>query len=195
MKRIVLIALFLFLVLFDAYTYAHNIQKEIADNVIRLHVIANSDETADQELKLKVRDAVLAYMREKNYSSRTIAYASLQEALPQIKEIAQNTVIQNGYDYPVQAELGEFQFPQKDYNTLSFPSGTYTALRITIGKASGHNWWCVMYPTLCFSDTTLADTTQAENELKTSLSKETIAIISNNCKLKFKIVELFQGNK
>ena len=188
MKRIVLIALFLFLVLFDAYTYAHNIQKEIADNVIRLHVIANSDETADQELKLKVRDAVLAYMREKNYSSRTIAYASLQEALPQIKEIAQNTVIQNGYDYPVQAELGEFQFPQKDYNTLSFPSGTYTALRITIGKASGHNWWCVMYPTLCFSDTTLADTTQAENELKTSLSKETFAIISNNCKLKFKIV-------
>lgn len=198
MKKITLITLFLLLIFFDAFTYAHNIQKEIADNVIRLHVIANSDDPADQELKLKVRNAILAFMREKDYQNREIAYTSIQSTLPEIEKIAQDTIIQNGYQYSVKAELGEFDFPQKDYNNLSFPSGKYTALRITIGQAVGHNWWCVMYPTLCFSDATIANetsvnTTQAEENLKASLSKESFAIISNHCELKFKIVDLFQS--
>ena len=186
-KKFLIAALFIMLVILDAFTYAHTVQKEIADNVVRLHVIANSDSLDDQELKLKVRDAVLIYMKEKNYATRNVAYNSLENSLDEIELIAKKTIEEYGYNYPVTAELGEFDFPKKDYDQFSFPSGKYTAVRIKIGESIGHNWWCVMYPSLCLND----DTTEGITQLQNTLSRESFSIISNNCEIKFKIIDWF----
>ena len=186
-KKILVVALFIMLVILDAFTYAHTVQKEIADNVIRLHVIANSDNLDDQELKLKVRDAILNYMKEKKYATRNVAYNSLENSLDEIELIAKKTIEENGYNYPVTVELGEFDFPKKNYDQLSFPSGKYTAVRIKIGKAEGHNWWCVMYPSLCLND----DTTEGITKLQSTLSRESFSVISNKCDIKFKIIDWF----
>lgn len=191
MKKFILIFLFLILALYDAYSYAGSIQEELASKVIRLHVIANSDNEGDQELKLKVRDAVLAYMKNKNFSNYSLAYESISHSLGEIETIAKNVLRLNHCLDEVKVTLGEFHFPEKDYDMLSFPAGTYTALRITIGKANGKNWWCVMYPTLCFSKDT-CDTNEATQKLEKTLSKETFSLIAGNHKFKFKILELFQ---
>lgn len=190
MKKFVLFILLVFLILFDAFTYAHAIQNEIASNVIRLHIIANSDSNADQSLKLKVRDNILKFMQTQNFENIESAYLNISKNLSVFEKIAQKTLIDNGCFESVKVELSKCDFPTKYYDTLSFPSGEYTALRIIIGNGNGHNWWCVMYPSLCFSDTICCDDS-ASLTLEESLSKESFAIIANKCKLKFKIVDLF----
>ena len=110
------------------YTRQARLRQEISDKVLRFHVLANSDSEADQNLKLAVRDAVGSFMQEKL------------------------TIAENGYDYDVTAELEHTSFPVKNYGSYTFPAGDYEALRIVIGEGNGHNWWCVMYPNMCFSD-------------------------------------------
>lgn len=190
MKKIILFILFLFLILFDAFTYAHTIQNEIADNVIRLHIIANSDDELDQNLKLKVRDAILKYMNSKDFKDYTSAYNNVSNNLADFNKIATSTLRENNCYKNVRVEFKESLFPQKKYDFLTFPSGKYMALRIIIGDGDGHNWWCVMYPTLCFSET-ICSSNDAGLTLKESLSKESFSIIANKSKFKFKIVELF----
>ena len=191
MKKIILIFLFLFLCVYDAYSYANTIQSEIAQNVIRLHVIANSDSMHDQELKLKVRDAILNYMKGKKYDNYKTAYQSIKNSQKELTELAQRTLLANHSTDNVHVELGKFDFPLKTYGSLSFPSGNYTALRITLGEGKGHNWWCVMYPTLCFTGDT-CETKEAQSTLQNALSKDSFSTISNNCTFRFKIVEFFQ---
>ncbi len=190
MKKFILFILFLFLILFDAFTYAHTIQNEIADNVIRLHIIANSDDELDQSLKIKVRDAILEYMKSKDFKNYTSAYNNISDNLADFNKIATYTLRENNCYKSVKVEFKECSFPQKKYDFLTFPSGQYMALRIIIGDGGGHNWWCVMYPTLCFSDT-VCSSNDASLTLKESLSKECFLIIANKSKFKFKIVELF----
>lgn len=190
MKKIILFILFLFLILFDAFTYAHTIQNEIADNVIRLHIIANSDDELDQNLKLKVRDAILKYMNSKDFKDYTSACNNVSNNLADFNKIATSTLRENNCYKNVRVEFKECLFPQKKYDFLTFPSGKYMALRIIIGDGDGHNWWCVMYPTLCFSET-ICLSNDAGLTLKESLSKESFSIIANKSKFKFKIVELF----
>lgn len=191
MKKTLLILLMIFLALWDAYSYACAIQSEISQNVIRLHVIANSDEETDQELKLKVRDAILAYMKEKNFDNYQVAYESLLNAKEEIRQIAKNVLETNQCADEVQVLLGNFDFPCKTYGNLSFPAGNYTAIRIIIGNGQGHNWWCVMYPTLCFTKDT-CKLNDAEVKLQNTLSKDAFSAISNNHTFQFKIVEFFQ---
>ena len=190
MKKIFLVLLFLLLTFLDAYSYAHTIQNEISNNVIRLHIIANSDTSFDQELKLKVRDSILEFMKQKNYTNLENAFSSITNSIEDIKIVAKKTLIENGCFDNVEVELGEFYFPAKNYDSLSFPAGMYNALRIKIGNAAGKNWWCVMYPTLCFSGASVSST-NASNDLKNSLSEDSFSVITQDCKLKFKIVDFF----
>lgn len=190
MKKIILFILFLFLILFDAFTYANTIHNEIADNVIRLHIIANSDDELDQDLKLKVRDEILNYMKSQDFKDYTSAYNNISNNLVNFNKIATRTLRENNCYKDVRVEFKECSFPKKEYDFLTFPSGKYMALRIIIGDGYGHNWWCVMYPTLCFSDT-ICSSSDASLTLKESLSKESFSIIANKSKFKFKIVELF----
>ena len=128
-------------------------ETQIYENVLRLHVLANSDSEEDQELKLKVRDAVLEYTESifEPCTNKEEAQKILNENLDAIRDIAQDTVYSGGYDYEVSIELGEEEYPTKNYESCCFPSGKYTSLRIMIGSAQGKNWWCVLFPPLCLS--------------------------------------------
>ena len=134
--------------------YADMIQKGIGGKVVRFHVLANSDSEADQNLKLAVRDAVGSFMQEKLTDVENLEECELvvRQSLGEIEEAAAETIAENGYDYDVTAELEHTSFPVKNYGSYTFPAGDYEALRIVIGEGNGHNWWCVMYPNMCFSD-------------------------------------------
>lgn len=122
--------------------------------IVRLHVLANSDTPEDQALKRKVRDAVIDYLKPGMATSanRSEAEAILRRQIPMIEEIAQQVVRSNGFDYMVRVELGQHLFPVKTYGNLALPAGNYQALRVLIGEAEGQNWWCVLFPPLCFVD-------------------------------------------
>ena len=126
-----------------------NGEEEIYDNMIRLHVLANSDSEEDQALKLKVRDAVLSAVEKIEADSPDEAYAKTEKSLEMLKEAARSKIKEEGYDYNVDVVLGEEKYPEREYDGLVLPEGTYTSLRVMIGEAEGKNWWCVLYPPLC----------------------------------------------
>ncbi len=125
-------------------------------NLIRFHVVANSDTPADQALKMQVRNRILAELEPVLSQATSVEQARhlVAENLPQIESAARDTLRQKGGDYPLQAQFGQFAFPAKSYGDVVLPSGTYTALRVLIGQGAGQNWWCVLYPPLCFVDCT-----------------------------------------
>jgi stage II sporulation protein R len=167
-------------------------QEELSRKMIRLHVIAHSDSTEDQALKLQVRDAVLDYATAVLQRSADMAAAQqeLQRELPRIESIARAAVTAEGYDYGVTASLGQAEFPLKEYEGFSLPAGEYTALRLVIGEGAGQNWWCVVFPPLC----TAAACEFDETALAAGLSEEDIALIteSEGYVLKFRTMELWQ---
>ena len=126
-------------------------QRELADSVIRFHVIANSDSDEDQELKLAVRDRVLEQAEGLYPEGATLdeARAALEGRLNILAAAGRAVVEEQGYDYPVSAALEECWFPTKEYEGFALPAGNYTALRIVIGEGKGRNWWCVAFPPLC----------------------------------------------
>ncbi len=129
--------------------------KPLNKSVLRLHVIANSDSIADQALKLQVKDAVVEMMK-KEFTGIDDMEEARQTALmdiPDIKRTVEAVIKDNGYDYPVQVALGEYQFPTKSYGNLVLPSGDYQAVRVTLGAGGGKNWWCVLFPPLCMVST------------------------------------------
>lgn len=161
---------------------AEELQHNIASQIIRLHVIANSDTQSDQTLKLKVRDSIIEDMQSalKNASSVKEARNILTEKMPQIQKKAQKTIQAEGYDYPVSISLNQRYFPVKVYGDLTFPAGEYEALCLKIGKASGRNWWCVLFPSLCFVDETYAVVPdESKEKLQESLSEEEYASLEN----------------
>lgn len=169
-------------------------QDDLADKVVRLHVLANSDTEEDQALKLLVRDAVLERATEilEQSADRAEAEIRLRESLPELEAIAEETVRANGYDYAVTAELEDTAFPTKEYDGFSLPAGEYLALRILIGEGVGQNWWCVVFPPLC----TAASSDVPETALAAGLSGEEVSLITEadaGYKLKFKSVELWES--
>ena len=127
----------------------------VREDVVRLHILANSDSEEDQSLKLRVRDAVVeaaaGWLDGAQNSQQALELA--REQLPQLQAVAQQTVEQAGYDYPVNAELCTMYFTTRQYDTVTLPAGVYEAVRFTIGSGEGKNWWCVVYPPLCFAGT------------------------------------------
>lgn len=132
--------------------------KGVREEVLRLHILANSDSTADQTLKLQVRDAVTAAAADWATDSPTEARRTAQEQLPRIEAVARDTLRRAGCADEVTAELTPMYFTTRQYGNITLPAGTYDAVRITIGTGKGQNWWCVMYPPLCVGGATDRDT-------------------------------------
>lgn len=180
-----------------AFSYTNAVFSNISNNVFRLHVIAASDSQDDQSLKYVVRDSVLEYVNEitKNLESKEQIIETVSSKTEEIKKIAEETIRLNGYNYSVEVEIGNFNFPTKTYGNVSFPTGNYDALRIKIGKAEGQNWWCVMFPPLCFVDISSGVLSEDSKEvLEENLSEEEYNLVSNkNYTVKFKIVEFLQN--
>lgn len=199
-KRFILLTLLLILyILVSAISYTNAVCSDIQESVFRLHVIANSDSAEDQNLKYIVRDSVIEYINEisNNASSKAEVILIAQEHLSEIENIALQTIKDNGYNYPVKVSIGNFAFPSKKYGDITLPPGYYDALKIEIGEAAGQNWWCVMFPPLCFVDVTSGVVPDESKEvMKNNLSEEEYDLISGNgadVEIKFKIVEVLQN--
>ena len=132
---------------------AAKIQQGIAAQVIRFHVLADSDSAWDQANKLAVRDAVLDYLNDVLPENMNVVQTEnfIENHLKNIRQVAEETLARRDCSDPVQAQLVQDDFPEKTYGDCTFPAGTYEALRISIGRAEGHNWWCMIYPGLCFN--------------------------------------------
>ena len=196
---ILLITIYTFI---SAYNYVEAVSYDISNSVFRLHVIANSDSVEDQNLKYLVRDALLEYMNNiaVNATSKGDVIQIANSHISEFEQIAKKVINENGYDYPVQIEIGNFSFPTKEYGDISLPSGYYDAMKVQIGEADGQNWWCVMFPPLCFIDITSGVVEDSSKEtLQNNLSDEEYALISDSdnigIKFKFKIVEFFKNVK
>lgn len=165
------------------------IQQGISHKIIRFHVIANSDSDADQALKLKVKEAVVNYTSELLCNSKSINETEdlLSAHTTDIISIANSVITENGYDYPVTAEITDTYFPTKSYGSYTFPPGTYRAFQIKIGEAKGKNWWCVLYPPLCFIDISHGTiNTESEELLKETLTTDEFQAVSGEYTVKYR---------
>lgn len=186
-------------------SYSDNVSKELADNLIRFHVIANSDSAEDQVLKREVRDVVINYMREQLKDSKDVEQTKyiINMNINKIEALAKNEIVKRGKNYTVKTMLGSYPFPTKLYGDITLPAGYYQALRIVIGNGEGANWWCVLFPPLCFVDVTHGTIPDSVKEnLRNALTDEEYGIITSSyekndvpIKIKFKIVEIFQDTK
>lgn len=201
-KIFVILILLSVFILISAISYVDAVSNNIADSVFRLHIIANSDSEEDQNLKLKIRDELLSYMNSISENSinkeETIKIA--EEHIQEFKHIAEKVIRENGFNYDVNIEIGKANFPTKYYGDITLPAGIYDALKVQIGEANGKNWWCVMFPPLCFVDVSTGIVPDnSKQELKQSLNNEEYDLISkkddSEISFKFKIVELFQNLK
>ncbi len=197
----IIIILFIAFFIINAHSYAINVSNGLSSNIFRLHILANSDSEEDQALKLKVRDAILQYMETLNTAKqdKQSVIELSKTHIEEFKTIAEKVIHENGYDYSVSAEIGNFYFPTKYYGNISLPAGNYDALKIEIGDAKGQNWWCSLFPPLCFVSVS-AGVVEEEGEtyLKENLSEEEFEIISETSpkiEFKFKIVELMNQER
>lgn len=174
-------------------SYAQN-KAELENSVFRLHIIANSNSKEDQELKIKVRDAILnggCGIFDGCKSSEEAAERA-NEQLAYLHETAEKTIVENGFDYPVSCEVTDMDFDERIYGGITMPAGNYKALRITIGQAQGKNWWCVMYPPLCLPAVTNTDET-LQNALDDGvINEDELDMLKNpdNYEVKFYFAEL-----
>ncbi len=166
---------------------SHKLQEGIAGRILRFHVIANSDTKDDQELKKKVRDQIGAYLGTElsGVDGLKECEQEVKKRLPKIEECAREAILAEGYDYPVKAMVKDCGFPEKTYGGYTFPGGTYRALNVVIGEGAGENWWCVMYPNLCFANSVYEVVDEdAKKELKAVLTEEEYAEIVAEGKIK-----------
>ena len=162
-------------------------QEDLAKEVFRFHVLANSDSEEDQVLKMQVKEAVLAYMKEEIPESDSVETTKewARSHLNAIVNLAKAVIREEGYDYPVMAEVTTCDFPDKTYGDITFPSGRYEALRIEIGEANGQNWWCVLYPNLCFIDAVHAVVPEeGKKDLKKVLQEDTYEMVTATSRFK-----------
>ena len=199
-RFLIVLILFSFFVFISALSYVNAVSSDISDSVFRLHVIANSDSKEDQELKYKVRDALLEYMNKISIdcSSKEDVISLAEKHKDDFYKIAKQTIEENGYDYSVNISIGNFEFPTKTYGDISLPAGFYDALKIEIGEASGQNWWCVMFPPLCFVDVSSGVVPDESKQImQNNLTDEEYELISDteysDVKFKFSLIELFKN--
>lgn len=172
--------------------------SDISSGIVRLHILANSDSEEDQRLKTDVRDRILAYVREQNEGCEKLYMLS---HLEEILAVCREEIAEQGYSYAVRAETGRFYFPTKHYQQITLPAGEYDAVRIMIGEGRGQNWWCVMYPPLCFTHETRGELTEEEMaKLAEGMRAESFGMIADTeekIKLKpaLRLVEWWQEAK
>ena len=169
-------------------------QAQLADSVLRLHVLANSDSQADQQLKEKVRDRVLAEAQAILPPGADLEQARhvLEDNLERLAAAGADVVEEEGYAYPVAASLEQTWFPTKEYEDFSLPAGEYEALRVVIGEGGGQNWWCVVFPPLCLAS---VSETAEQTALESGLSEQQVALMTGESEgyvVKFKAIELWE---
>jgi stage II sporulation protein R len=178
-------------------------QETISEKIIRFHILANSDSNEDQMIKLKIRDAVLEFIAPMMNKCTSLSQSEkiLKDNDYKINQIAKNILAKNGYKYGVKTELTKVEFPIKSYGDIILPQGKYEAYRILLGNAKGHNWWCVMFPPLCFTDITRGNVEieKTKDEMKKVLTPEEYKLVVNSngqngdkIIVKFKVVEEFE---
>ena len=162
---------------------------ELSEDVLRVHIIADSDSAADQSLKLSVRDRVVSECSAyyEGCSGKTEALEITKERLPEIESAAVDEIRRHGFDYPVRAEVGEMYFDTRYYEDFTMPAGWYDSLRLTIGRGEGRNWWCVLYPTLCVG-------AACGSEMRERLdSGEYKVVTADRLDYRFKAVEILEN--
>ena len=189
---------------------------EVKDSLIRFHVIANSDDEEDQQLKLKVKNKVIEYLYPFLNDSKSLDESRqiIRDKMQDVKKLAGQVIKDNNYEYRIQAELSRENFPDKSYGNITLPQGNYEAFRIIIGDGQGRNWWCVMFPPLCFVDESKAEVeydktekiinsrennlnSEVELDSKKTKSEELVkredkGKNENDVQIKFKIVEILK---
>ena len=197
MKRFFYLCFTLFLAVMVIGLLPVHGESELYDNVLRLHVIANSDSDEDQSLKLIVRDEILkevsSLVMECESFEEAEAVLSKEENLDRLRRVAEETIEREGYDYKVSISLGREKYPRKNYEALCFPSGNYTSLRVEIGGAVGKNWWCVLFPQLCLD---VATKSNEESFIEAGFTPEQYKIVTESdeprYQVKFKILEIIE---
>lgn len=190
MKKISLFCILCALTLAVVFPFANKKAAAFDGEILRLHVIANSNSPQDQALKLKVRDRILEVFKTLDFSDaveaeqQAICHSSL------LREAALDVVDAEGYDFDVTVNCGVYPFPQKSYGNITLPKGNYNAVRVVIGEGKGNNWWCVMYPPLCFID----EAVRFDDKSLSALSEETRRLITEKPQInvEFKIAELIK---
>jgi len=188
--------------------YIYNISEQqdmMVDKLLRLHVIANSDDPVDQQLKLKVKDKIVEEIRNEisSMASKEQVIAFINGNKDRIEQIAREQIAVWGKDYDVKVETGNFVFPTKLYGNLALPAGRYDALEVVIGEGKGANWWCVMFPPLCFVDSNSSMAfARDQQRVKDMLEEEEYEILSSSqnrdqvpIRIRFKIIELLNKSR
>lgn len=167
--------------------------SDIRDNVLRLHILANSDSKEDQQLKLCVRDKILETSEGlfDRVTNKEEAIKKAEENIELLQSAAEEEIARLGYDYPVTIEVGESDFNTRVYENVTLPAGRYMAVRVLIGQAEGKNWWCVMFPTMCIPAASQVD------EMSAVLPEDEVEIVDNenDYKIGFKTVEWYEKIK
>lgn len=180
-------------------SFNSEMQVDIAKELLRFHVIANSDSTQDQNVKLEVKEAIISYLKPylKDASSKTDAMDIIREQLDSLNLVAEDILSKNGFSYSAKSSLSSATFPIKVYGDITLPPGEYDALRIELGKADGQNWWCIMFPQLCFVDATYSVVPEdSKKQLQNLLTEDEYkAIIADDVDVvvKFKLVDWFKN--
>ncbi len=167
--------------------------EDIPNHVLRLHILANSDSAEDQALKLKVRDRILVESAGllDNIKNKTDAQNAIKAAIPRLKTAAEDEIKKQGYHYPVNVEMTHMYFTTREYTTVTLPAGDYDSLRVTIGSAAGHNWWCVIFPPMCLP------AAEEPKELSDVLNAKQLQIVegTGGFEYKFKTLEWYEQIK
>ncbi|MBR0277558.1 MAG: stage II sporulation protein R [Clostridia bacterium] len=198
-KRLILSVITGICIFSPLYEYSNRVMADITNSVVRLHIIANSDSKEDQLLKIKVRNDIIDYLSPMLDDAKSTDETKniIKEHLDDITIAANKSIKKHGYTYSATAVFGNYKFPEKEYENIVFPSGNYDALRIVIGNGSGKNWWCVLYPQLCFSqspDGLMSDENQ--KKLKNVLTEDEYELVSSGkVNFKLKIAEWFFKSK
>lgn len=172
-------------------------QPKIAEKILRFHILANSDSDKDQKVKEKVRDAIGNYLAPQLEEARDLSDTKniVTRHMDEIVTVAEETLEKEGYSYGASARLATVDFPVKTYGSYTFPAGEYEALEITLGEGNGHNWWCVLYPNMCFQGTVYEVVEEeADEALREVLTPEEYADVFNerNYQIRFRFAEVLQ---
>ncbi|TCU79194.1 stage II sporulation protein R [Tissierella praeacuta] len=190
-KLVLILSIFIFSFVYIICPFIEKkVKKSFEDEIIRFHIRANSDKEEDQALKLKIRDEILKEMKEKFKHTKTLEESRevIRANMKEMKDITERVIQKEGKDYDVAITLDQDNFPTRKYGNLVLPSGEYETLLITLGEGKGQNWWCIMFPPLCFVDITHSVAYNVEKELDTKIEEPQL-------KLKWKTAELIKKQK
>ena len=193
MKKIILSILFISEILMIGTVYSKTINKDISDELLRMHILANSDNEFDQSLKIKVRDFLIKYINDEKLASKEDVIQSVKNIQTEIDDF----LISEGVMYSCKVSYSNSMFDTRTYSDLSIPAGNYETIKVLLGEGNGKNWWCIAYPPLCFTESVTGEMSdKGKKELKAILNDETFNTINGETKeyqIKFKTVEIFNS--